>query len=137
MFDVYAVTNSQQSATAEFDQVRLERVWGVLQLPVTAKLDWVIKYTGPEAGDLFEPALQAFEQAAAAVLERERLVGQLSQIQQQLAQPGCNHKAQGTMQELSLSAGADRLGICFVIATVQVETAAQVLKVPSPAKVHA
>lgn len=66
-----------------------------------------------------------------------RLVGQLSQIQQQLAQPGCNHKAQGTMQELSLSAGADRLGICFVIATVQVETAAQVLKVPSPAKVHA
>lgn len=72
MFDVYAVTNSQQSATAEFDQVRLERVWGVLQLPVTAKLDWVIKYTGPEAGDLFEPALQAFEQAAAAVLERER-----------------------------------------------------------------
>lgn len=52
--------------------MRLERVWGILQLPVTAKLDWVIKYTGPEAGDLFEPALQAFEQAAAAVLERER-----------------------------------------------------------------
>ena len=53
-------------------QVRLERVWGILQLPVTAKLDWVIRYTGQEAGDLFEPALQAWEQAAAAVLERER-----------------------------------------------------------------
>ena len=53
-------------------QVRLERMWGILQLPVTAKLDWVISYTGPEAADMFEPALQAFEQAAAAVLERER-----------------------------------------------------------------
>ena len=53
-------------------QVRLERVWGILQMPVTAKLDWVIRYTGPEAADMFEPALQAFEQAAAAVLERER-----------------------------------------------------------------
>lgn len=53
-------------------QVRLERVWGILHMPVTAKLDWVIKYTGPQAADMFEPALQAFEQAAAAVLERER-----------------------------------------------------------------
>lgn len=53
-------------------QVRLERVWGILQMPVTAKLDWVIRYTGPEAADIIEPALQAFEQAAAAVLERER-----------------------------------------------------------------
>lgn len=53
-------------------QVRLERVWGILQLPVSAKLDWVIRYTGQEAGGLFEPALQAWEQAAAAVLERER-----------------------------------------------------------------
>ena len=52
--------------------MRLERVWGILQMPVTAKLDWVIRYTGPEAADMFEPALQAFEQAAAAVLERER-----------------------------------------------------------------
>lgn len=66
-----------------------------------------------------------------------RLLGQLSHIQQQLAQPGCNHQAQGTKQKLSLSAGADRLGICFVIATVQVETAAQVLKVLFPAVVHA
>ena len=53
-------------------QVRLERVWGALQVPVTAKLDWVIHYTGEGASDLFEPALQAWEQAAAAVLERER-----------------------------------------------------------------
>ena len=55
-----------------FVQVRLERVWGILRVPVTAKLDWVIRYTGPEGSDLFEPALQAWEQAAAAVLERER-----------------------------------------------------------------
>ncbi len=53
-------------------QVRLERVWSILQVPVTAKLDWVIRYTGEEGCDLFEPALQAWEQAAAAVLERER-----------------------------------------------------------------
>ena len=65
-----------------------------------------------------------------------RLLGQLSQIQQRVVQPGVNHKAQGTMQELSVSADADRLGLCFVIATVQVETAAQVLKVLSLAVVH-
>ncbi len=53
-------------------QVRLERVWSILQVPVTAKLDWVIRYTGEEESDLFEPGLQAWEQAAAAVLERER-----------------------------------------------------------------
>ena len=53
-------------------QVRLERVWSILQVPVTCKLDWVIRYTGEEGCDLFEPALQAWEQAAAAVLERER-----------------------------------------------------------------
>ena len=53
-------------------QVRLERVWGILQSPVTSKLDWVIKYTGPQGSGLFEPVLQAYEQAAAAVLERER-----------------------------------------------------------------
>lgn len=55
-------------------QIRLERVWGILQMPVTTKLDWVIRYTGEEGSDLFEPALQAWEQAAAAVLERERSV---------------------------------------------------------------
>ena len=52
--------------------MRLERVWGILQSPVTSKLDWVIKYTGPQGSGLFEPVLQAYEQAAAAVLERER-----------------------------------------------------------------
>ena len=52
--------------------MRLERVWSILQVPVTAKLDWVIRYTGEEGCDLFEPALQSWEQAAAAVLERER-----------------------------------------------------------------
>ena len=60
-----------------------------------------------------------------------RLLGQLSQIQQQLVQPGYNHTVSGTadLKNLSLSAQVDRLGICFVIATVQVETAAQLLKV--------
>lgn len=65
-----------------------------------------------------------------------RLLGQLSQIQQQLVQPGCHHNQVQGMQELSLSADADRLAICFVIATVQVETAAQFLKVQSLPLVH-
>lgn len=64
--------NSPEQSVTHMVQVRLERVWGILQMPVTAKLDWVIRYTGQEAGGLFEPALQAWEQAAAAVLERER-----------------------------------------------------------------
>ena len=60
------------SAAVLYLQVRLERVWGILQMPITAKLDWVIRYTEGDASALFEPALQAWEQAAAAVLERER-----------------------------------------------------------------
>ncbi len=39
--------------------MRLERVWSILQVPVTAKLDWVIRYTGEEQSDLFEPGLGA------------------------------------------------------------------------------
>ena len=58
-----------------------------------------------------------------------RLLGQLSLIQQQLVQPEYNHTVSGTAKDQSLSAQVDHLGICFVIATVQVETAAQLLKV--------
>lgn len=58
-----------------------------------------------------------------------RLLGQLSLIQQQIVQPGHNHTVSGTAEDQSLSAQVDRLGICFVIATVQVETAARLLKV--------
>lgn len=58
-----------------------------------------------------------------------RLLGQLSLIQQQLVQPEYNHTVSGTAKDQSLFAQVDRLGICFVIATVQVETAAQLLKV--------
>lgn len=58
-----------------------------------------------------------------------RLLGQLSLIQQQLVQPEYNHTVSSTARDQSLSAQVDRLGICFVIATLQVETAAQLLKV--------
>lgn len=58
-----------------------------------------------------------------------RVLGQLSHIQQQLVQPGHNRTVSGTAEDQSLSAQVDRLGICFVIATVQVETAARLLKV--------
>lgn len=57
-----------------------------------------------------------------------RLLGRLSQIQQQIVQPG--HKLMaGGIADQSLSAQVDRLGICFVIATVQLETATLLLKV--------
>ena len=65
-----------------------------------------------------------------------RLLGQLSQIQQQLVQPGHHNHKGGTAGDTSLSAEVDRLGICFVIATVQVETAAQLLKVRTAIAVH-
>lgn len=58
-----------------------------------------------------------------------RLLGQLSLIQQQLVQPEYNHTVSGVAKDQSLSTQVDRLGICFVIATVQVETAARLLKV--------
>ncbi len=56
-----------------------------------------------------------------------RLLGQLSLLQQHLLQPG---RLSSPFQEgRDLAAEADRLSICFVIATVQVEAAAQLLQV--------
>ncbi len=56
-----------------------------------------------------------------------RLLGQLSLLQQHLVQPG---RLSGTLHlGRDLAAEADRLSICFVIATVQVEAAAQLLQV--------
>ena len=62
-----------------------------------------------------------------------RLLGQLSQVQQQLVQPAwlpsfSAGQAQGAK---SLADHVDRLSICFVIATVQVEAAANLLQVSS------
>lgn len=56
-----------------------------------------------------------------------RLLGQLSRIQQQLVQP--SRVASLVPGSRGLAAEVDRLSICFVIATVQVEAAAQLLQV--------
>lgn len=56
-----------------------------------------------------------------------RLLGQLSQMQQQLVQP--SRGASLVPGSRGLAAEVDRLSICFVIATVQVEAAAQLLQV--------
>ena len=58
-----------------------------------------------------------------------RLLGELSNIQQQLIQP--------VQDGPCLSDQVDRLVIRFVIATVQVETAAQLLQVRTIAKTSA
>lgn len=56
-----------------------------------------------------------------------RLLGQLSLLQQHLLQPG---RLSSTLcPGRDLAADADRLSMCFVIATVQVEAAAQLLQV--------
>ena len=60
-------------------------------------------------------------------LHVHRLLGQLSLLQQHLVQPGLLSGA--LHQGRDLAAEADRLSICFVIATVQVEAAAQLLQV--------
>ena len=59
-----------------------------------------------------------------------RVLKQLSQLQQQLLQPVPS--AEQFRVATALAAQADRLSICFVIATVQVEAAAQLLQVGPP-----
>jgi hypothetical protein len=61
-------------------QARLERIWSLLRFPIMPKLDMVIKYTSPEWSHHLEAALHAWEYAAAAVLDRERVVADLERL---------------------------------------------------------
>ena len=71
---------SQRTTLAERLQRRLERVWGMLRLPVMQKLDMVIKYTSPEMAPRLEAALAVWELAAASVMEREQSLTILEEL---------------------------------------------------------
>ncbi|KAK9811594.1 hypothetical protein WJX72_006692 [[Myrmecia] bisecta] len=106
---------------AEHLQARLERIWSSLRLPIMAKLDMVIKYTSPHMSTLFEAALEAWEAAAAVVMERERLLGLLVEVRE-VVEDGelrANKGRLPNMQELALH---------FIITTVQAEEAAEQLQ---------
>eukprot|EP00951_Prasinocladus_malaysianus_P047923 scaffold652585_cov42-Prasinocladus_malaysianus.AAC.1 len=51
-------------------------------MPMMAKLDMVIKYTSKEVSSQLELALDLWEGAAAAVVERERLLGVMVDMQE-------------------------------------------------------
>ncbi len=54
---------------------RLERVWGVLQMPPPMRLDMVLHFTRADRAMTFAHSLGLWEDAAAAVLAREAQVG--------------------------------------------------------------
>ncbi|GFH16770.1 uncharacterized protein HaLaN_13261 [Haematococcus lacustris] len=60
---------------------RLERVWNLLLMPLTARLDMVLAYTARERANQFETALEAWERAAVAVVAREELLAGLTALQ--------------------------------------------------------
>eukprot|EP00898_Chlorokybus_atmophyticus_P000632 jgi/Chlat1/156/Chrsp1S03101 len=63
------------SATeAEALQRRLERVWAVFRTPVMERMDMVLKYTAKDRADALETALEAWERAAEAFLQREHVL---------------------------------------------------------------
>jgi len=58
-------------------QARLVRMWGILGWEAPQQMAMVLRYTNRAAVMDFEPALAAWEGAAAAVLQREALLAQL------------------------------------------------------------
>eukprot|EP00873_Tetraselmis_striata_P028491 jgi/Tetstr1/448755/TSEL_035990.t1 len=75
---------SQLPGMTEADtlQARLERTWGMLEMPMMAKLDMVIKYTSKAVAAELEEALDLWEAATACVVERERLLGDMVDMQE-------------------------------------------------------
>ena len=58
-------------------QARLERIWGLLEMPVTEKLDIVTKFTAEENSERLPEVLSAYEACAAGILAREAALGLL------------------------------------------------------------
>ena len=59
-------------------QARLERIWGLLEMPVTEKLDIVTKFTSEENSERLPEVLSAYEACAAGILAREAALGLLA-----------------------------------------------------------
>lgn len=58
----------------------------MLEMPMMAKLDMVIKYTSKAVAAELEEALDLWEAATACVVERERLLGDM--VDMQVRPPG-------------------------------------------------
>jgi len=59
-------------------QARLERIWGLLEMPVPEKLDIVTKFTSEENSERLPDVLSAYEACAAGILAREAALGLLA-----------------------------------------------------------
>jgi len=57
---------------------------GLLEMPMMGKLDMVIKYTAKEISPRLEQALEIWESGAASVVERERLLSMMLEIQENI-----------------------------------------------------
>ena len=69
-------------------QARLERIWGLLEMPVAEKLDIVTKFTSEELSEQLPDALTAYESCAAGILAREAAMGLLVAASEAPEPPG-------------------------------------------------
>ncbi|KAL7857867.1 hypothetical protein AOLI_G00179690 [Acnodon oligacanthus] len=76
-----------QPADGEHVQARLERIWTILCLPETHRLDMAIKYSSHAYRDKLEEATAAWEQAAQLIQQRERVLSQLEQFEKVASDP--------------------------------------------------
>ncbi|XP_036431232.1 coiled-coil domain-containing protein 87 [Colossoma macropomum] len=68
-------------------QARLEKIWTILCLPETQRLDMAIKYSSHAHRDKLEEATAAWEQAAQLIQQRERVLSQLEQFEKVASDP--------------------------------------------------
>ncbi|KXZ56540.1 hypothetical protein GPECTOR_1g485 [Gonium pectorale] len=79
---------------------RLERLWGVLEMPPALRLDMVLYFTARERALSFGSSLALWEQAAAAVLSREAQVEALVALQREVDAGGAPRLSLGGVAAL-------------------------------------
>ncbi|XP_066525184.1 coiled-coil domain-containing protein 87 isoform X2 [Hoplias malabaricus] len=68
-------------------QARLEKIWTILCLPETQRLDMAIKYSSHAYRDKLEEATASWEQAAKLIQQREFMLSQLEQFERVASDP--------------------------------------------------
>lgn len=67
------------SANAQLMQLRIESIWKALEIPFSLRLIMLEKYADVADADAFQTALRYWEQAAEAVVLRERMINALQE----------------------------------------------------------
>lgn len=68
-------------------QIRLERIWTMLRMSDTAKLDMAVKYSTDDYLSNLVPAIEDWEKATDLIVEREKCIFELENFERTASDP--------------------------------------------------